>query len=214
MKKLTLLCLCLCLGLGLRSRSVTAEPKPAGGDPSSLKVKVYSDYASLSAQSTDPVQIISIDAGTVVDFLTNPTLGNGELADGTYNCVIIKMSSIIKHTPLTTDSSSVAGTEYTGGVSNMRGSESDPASDLDGNPIACLGAGSTAGSVDNTVYMYLTTARAASTGARAFVHPVTPVDGIGIRLGSPLIVSATSTAMCVVVARGQVVAGGGECGIN
>jgi len=214
MKKLTLLFLCLCLGVGLLSRAVSAEPKATGGDPSSLKVKVYAVYASQSAQCTDPVQIFSNDAGTFVDFLTNPTLGDGELADGTYNCVIIKMSSIIKHTPLTTDSSCVAGTEYTGGVCNMRGSESDPASDLDGNPIACLGDGSNAGSVDNTVYMYLTTDSAASTGDRAFVHPVTPGDGNGIRLGSPLIVSATSTAKFVVDARGQVVAGGGECGIN
>jgi len=214
MKKLTLLCLCLCLGLGLRSRSVTAEPIATGGDPSSLKVKVYAVYASLSAQCTDPIQIFANDAGTFVDFLTNPTLGDGELADGTYNCVIIKMSSIIKHTPLMTADSCVAGTEYTGGVCNMRDSSSDPASDLAGDPITCLGDGSNAGSVDNTVYMYLTTDSAASMGDRAFVHPVMPGDGNGIHLGSPLIVSATSTAKFVVDARGQVVSGGGECGIN
>jgi len=206
MKKLTM----LCLSIGLFSRSVAAEPKPVGGDPSSLKVKVYAVYASLSAQCTAPTKIFSNDAGTFVDFLTNPTLGDGELADGTYNCVIIKMSSIIKHTPLTTDSTCVAGTEYTGGVCNA----SDSATDLDGNPIICAGDGSNAGSVDNTVYMYLTTDSAASLGDRAFVHPVTAGDGNGIHLGSPLIISATSTAKFVVDAHGQVVAGGGECGIN
>jgi len=206
MKKLTM----LCLSLGLFSRSVAAEPKPAGGDPSSLKVKVYAVYAAQSAQCTDPIQIFSNDAGTFVDFLTNPTLGDGELQDGTYNCVIIKMSSVIKHTPLTTDSTCVAGTEYTGGVCNA----SDSATDLDGTPIVCAGDGSNAGSVDNTVYMYLTTDSAASSGDRAFVHPVSAGDGNGIHLGSPLIISATSTAKFVVDARGGVVAGGGECGIN
>lgn len=206
MKKFTM----LCLSLGLFSRSVAAEPKTGGGDPSSLKVKVYAVYASLSAQCTAPIQIFSNDAGTFVDFLTNPTLGDGELADGTYNCVIIKMSSVIKHTPLTTDSTCVAGTEYTGGVCNA----SDSASDLDGNPIVCAGDGSNAGSVDNTVYMYLTTDSAASLGDRAFVHPTAAGDGNGIHLGSPLIISATSTAKFVVDAHGGVVAGGGECGIN
>ena len=214
MKKLTLfsvgLCLCLGLRLGGVSRSALAGGGAPGGDPSSLKVKVYAVYASLSAQCASPTQIFGNDAGSFVDFLTSPTLGDGDLADGTYNCVIIKMSSIIKHTPMTTDSSCVAGTEYTGGVCNV----SDEATDLDGVPITCSGDGSNAGSVDNTVYMYLTTDGAASNGDKAFVHPVTPGDGNGIHLGSPLIISSTSRAKFVVNANGKVVAGGGQCGIN
>ena len=201
MKKLTL----LCLSLGLVSSSAFAA-----GDPSSLKVKVYAVYASLSAQCTSPTQIFVNDTGTFVDFLSNPVLGDGELSDGTYNCVIIKMSSIIKHTPLTTESSCLAGTEYVGGVCSMY----DSATALDNAPIACGGDGSNAGSVDNTVYMYLTTDSAASEGDRAFVHPVAAGDGNGIKLGSPLIISANGRAKFVVNANGKVVAGGGECGIN
>ena len=212
MKKLNLIGLALSLSLGLGSRSASAggDPSSPGGDPSSLKVKVYAVYASLSPQCTNPVQIFRNDAGNFVDFLTNPTLGDGDLDDGTYNCVIIKMSSIIKHTPLTTQSTCVAATEYTGGVCNV----SDSATDLDDVPIACAGDGSNAGSVDNTIYMYLTTDPAASVGHRAFVHPIAAGDGNGIRLASPLIVSAQSRAKFVVNANGQVQAGGGECGIN
>lgn len=208
MKKLTL----FCLSLGLFSRSLVAgqDPSVVGGDPSSLKIKVYAVYASLSAQCTNPTQIFANDTGNFVDFLTNPTLGGGDLADGTYNCVIIKMSSIIKHTPQTTDSSCIAGTEYTGGVCNA----SDSATDLANAPIACSGDGTNAGSVDSTVYMYLTTDSAASNGNQAFVHPVSAGDGNGIHLGSPLIISSTSRAKFVVNANGKVVAGGGECGIN
>lgn len=208
MKKLTL----LCLSLGLLSRSVVAgqDPSVVGGDPSSLKIKVYAVYASLSAQCTSPTQIFANDTGKFVDFLTTPTLGGGDLADGTYNCVIIKMSSIIKHTPKTTDTSCVAGTEYTGGVCNI----SDSATDLDNAPIVCSGDGTNSGSVDNTVYMYLTTDSAASHGDNAFVHPAIAGDGNGIKLGSPLIISSTSRAKFVVNANGKVVAGGGECGIN
>jgi hypothetical protein len=208
MKKLTLVCLSLGMVSGLALAG--SDPGSPGGDPSSLRVRVYAVYASLSAQCTNPTQIFQNDAGGFVDFLTNPTLGDGDLADGTYNCVIIKMSSIIKHTPLTTATSCVAGTEYTGGVCNT----TDSATDLDNVPIACSGDGSNAGSVDNTVYMYLTTDSAASQGDRAFVHPVTPGDGNGIHLGSPLVISSTSRAKFVVNANGKVVAGGGECGIN
>jgi hypothetical protein len=208
MKKLTV----LGLSLGMVSGPAIAGGDSAspGGDPSSLRVKVYAVYASTSAQCTNPTRIFQNDAGGFVDFLTSPTLGDGDLADGTYNCVIIKMSSIIKHTPLTTATSCVAGTEYTGGVCNA----ADSATDLDNAPIACSGDGSNAGSVDNTVYMYLTTDSAASLGHRAFVHPVTAGDGNGIHLGSPLVISSTSRAKFVVNATGKVVAGGGECGIN
>lgn len=201
MKKLAM----LCLSFGLLSRSAFAA-----GDPSSLKVKVFAVYASLSAQCTAPIQIFANDTGNFVDFLTTPTLGGGDLGDGTYNCVIIKMSSIIKHTPKTTESTCEAGVEYTGGVCNA----SDSATDLDNAPITCEGDGSNAGTVDNTVYMYLTTDSAASKGNKAFVHPVTAGDGNGIKLGSPLIISSKSRAKFVVNANGQVVAGGGECGIN
>src|SRR3954462_9494217 len=173
MKKLTVLALSLVLGLGLASRSTLAGGGAPGGDPSSLKIKVYAVYASLTAQCSSPTEIFRNDAGNFVDFLTNPTLGGGDLADGTYNCVIIKMSSIIKHTPLTTDSSCVAGTEYTGGVCN----ENDSATDLNNAAITCAGDGTNAASVDNTVYMYLTTDSAASPGDMAFIHPVTPGDG-------------------------------------
>ena len=182
----------------------------AAGDPSSLKLKVYSVYASLSAQCTSPIQIYNNAAGSFVDLLVQPYLGGGDLADGTYNCIIIKMSSIIKHTPLTTDTTCVAGTEYTGGVCNV----GDQATDLANGVIGCMGNGTNAGSVDNTVYMYLTTDALASTGNKAFVHPMAPGDGNGIKLNAPLVVSATTKAKFVVNATGKVVPGGGECGIN
>ncbi len=93
-----------------------AAPAPGGGDPASLKVKVYGVYASTSPQCTNPIQVFLKTTGDYVDLLQNPTLGGGDLPDGTYECVIIKMSDVIKHTPKVTDSTCVAGTEYTGEV--------------------------------------------------------------------------------------------------
>ena len=197
------------------SSAAFASPTTNGGNPSSLKLKVYSVYASLSAQCTNPIQVFNNTAGTFVDILSGPTLGGGDLANGTYNCVIIKMSSLIKHTPVTDIAGGcTAGTEYTGGVCNTRNGTSDLATDLSNAPITCAGDGSNAGSVDNTVYMYLTTDTGASDGDHAFQHPLSPGDGNGIKLAAPLVVNSTTKAKFVVNASGRVSAGGGECGID
>jgi hypothetical protein len=190
---------------------LSASAAFAGGDPSSLKVKVYAVYASTSAQCTNPTQIFLNSSGDYVDFLGGPTLGGGDLPDGTYNCIIIKMSDIIKHTPKTTATTCVAGTEYTSGVCKS-GQTGDSLTAI--GDIACRGDGTTTGSVEDAVFMYLTTDTGASTGGKAFKRPVTAGDGNGIKLAAPLVISSTTRAKFVVNGNGQVVAGGGDCGMN
>lgn len=200
----------LCLALGL-----VASVASAAGDPSSLKLKVFAVYASTSAQCTSPIEVFANAAPDYTDFLASPTLGGGDLPDGTYPCIIIKMSSIIKMTPAATPTpptDCTVGTEYTGGVCNTGDSPVDGLTAV--GDIVCTGDGSNAGSVDQTVYMYLTTDTAASSGNKAFHRPVTAGDGNGIKLLTPLVISSTTRAKFVVNASGQVVGGGGECGIN
>jgi hypothetical protein len=184
----------------------------AAGDPSSLKVKVYAVYASTSALCTSPTQVFLNNTGEYVDFLSGPTLGGGDLPDGTYNCIIIKMSDIIKHTPKVSDGTScVAATEYTGGVCKSPTTVDSLTGTAD---IACLGNGGNAGAVDTTVFMYLTTGSTATGGNNAFKRPVTAGDTNGIKLGAPLTISSTTRAKFVVNGAGQVQSGNGECGIN
>ena len=71
-------------------------------DASSLKLQVYSVMLSTSPQCTSPVTVFSSATATEVDFLASPTLGSGNPPDATYNCVIIKMSDLIKFTPAST----------------------------------------------------------------------------------------------------------------
>jgi hypothetical protein len=184
-----------------------------GKDPASLKVKIFGVYASTSPQCTNPINVFLKSTAEYVDLLQGPALGGGDLADGTYNCVIIKMSDVIKHTPKETDSSCVAGTEYSGEVCRA-GGDGGLATGLDGSPIACTGDGSGTGVGDDTLFMFMTTDPGASSGNRAFELPLAPGDGKGIKLGSPLVISSTTKAKFVVDATGGVVAGGGECGIN
>ena len=85
-------------------------------DASSLKLQVYSVMLSTSPQCTSPITVFSSATPTEVDFLATPTLGSGNPPDGTYHCVIIKMSDLIKFTPSTTGGSCAAGTEYVADV--------------------------------------------------------------------------------------------------
>jgi hypothetical protein len=173
------------VALVLVSTSVFAG-QTVGKDPASLKLKILGVYASTSPQCTNPINVFLKTTGEYVDLLQGPALGGGDLPDGTYNCVIIKMSDVIKHTPKETDSSCVA----------------------------CTGDGTSTGVGEDTLFMFMTTDPSASTGNRAFELPLAPGDGKGIKLGSPLVISSTTKAKFVVDATGGVVAGGGECGIN
>src|ERR1700749_3772209 len=68
-------------------------------DASSLKLQGYAVMLSTSPQCTSPVTVFSSATATEVDFLASPTLGSGNPPDGTYHCVVIKMSDLIKFTP-------------------------------------------------------------------------------------------------------------------
>ena len=85
-------------------------------DASSLKLQVYSVMLSTSPQCTSPVTVFSSTTPTEVDFLATPTLGSGNPPDGTYHCVIIKMSDLIKFTPSTTAGLCSASVQYTADV--------------------------------------------------------------------------------------------------
>ena len=60
--------------------------------------------------------VFSNATATEVDFLARPTLGSGNPPDGTYQCVIIKMSDLIKFTPSATAGLCTAGTQYTADI--------------------------------------------------------------------------------------------------
>jgi hypothetical protein len=199
--------------LALVSPAAFAAPIAGGHDPASLKVKIYGVYASTSPQCTNPIKVFLRSSGDYVDLLKGPTLGGGDLADGTYHCVIIKMSDVIKHSPKVADGACVVGTEYSGEVCRA-GGDGGLATGLDGAPIACTGDGTSGGVGDDTVFMFMTTDPGASTGNRAFELPLAAGDGKGIKLGAPLVISSTTKAKFVVDASGGVVSDGAECGIN
>jgi hypothetical protein len=88
--------------------------------------------------------------------LSNPTLGSGAIAQGTYRCVAIRASDVIRYTPAeTTDSGNcIGGTEYSKNIARGETTTSPDgvsAVTIDGEDIVWLYLG-TAGNDTNTCF--------------------------------------------------------------
>ncbi len=181
-------------------------------DASSLKLQVYSVMLSASPSCTSPVTVFSSAAPTEVDFLSSPTLGSGNPADATYNCVIIKMSDLIKFTPSSTSGSCTAGTEYVADVCRTDNNGTTQAPDAVGAPTACTGTDSAP--LADVVYLYLTTNASAGVGGNTFMQPIGVNSPNGLNLTAPLVIAGTARSKFIVNATGKVDGSFSTCGMN
>ncbi len=182
-------------------------------DASSLKLQVYSVMLSTSALCTSPITVFSSATPTEVDFLSSPTLGSGNPPDGVYNCVIIKMSDIIKFMPSSTSGSCTAGTEYVADVCRTDNGGMSQAPDAPGAPNAC--SGTDPAPVADAVYLYLTTNASAGTGGgNTFMQPTALTSTNGLTLSAPLVIAGTSMSKFIVNATGKVAGDDVTCGMN
>ena len=181
-------------------------------DASSLKLQVYSVMLSTSPLCTSPVTVFSSTTPTEVDFLAAPTLGSGNPPDATYNCVIIKMSDLIKFTPSASAGLCMAGTQYTADVCRSDNGGMTQAPDAVGAPTVCTGTDTAP--VSNPVYLYLTTNASAGTGGNTFMQPTSAASTEGLNLTAPLVVAGTARSKFVVNATGKVGSDSVSCGMN
>jgi hypothetical protein len=181
-------------------------------DASSLKLQVYSVMLSTSPLCTNPYTVFSNTAATEVDFLKAPTLGSGDPPDATYNCIVIKMSDLIKFTPSATSGSCTAGVEYVADVCRTDNNGTTQAPDVPGAPTACTGTDAAPHS--DPVYLYLTTNATAGTGGNTFMQPTSTSSTSGLRLTSPLVIDGVARSKFVVNATGKVSGADVACGMN
>jgi hypothetical protein len=195
------------LAAGLFSTSAMAL------DASSLKLQVYSVMLSTSPLCSSPVTVFSSATPTEVDFLAAPTLGSGNPPDATYNCVIIKMSDLIKFTPSSNAGLCVGGTQYTADVCRTDNGGTTQAPDAASAPTACNGTD--AAPVSDAVYLYLTTNASAGTGGGStFMQPTGASSTNGLHLTAPLVIAGTAKSKFIVNATGKVGDDGISCGMN
>ena len=194
------------LGAALASSSAFAL------DASSLKLQVCAVMLSTSPLCTNPVTVFSSATPTEVDFLASPTLGSGNPADGTYHCVVIKMSDLIKFTPSASAGLCMAGTQYTADVCRSDNGGTTQAPDAAGAPTVCTGTD--AAPVSDPVYLYLTTNASAGSGGATFMQPDSTVSGNGLNLTAPLVLAGMARSKFVVNATGKVGSDSVGCGMN
>ncbi len=196
-------------------------------DANALRLKVYKMAVSTSPNCSSPVTVFETSSPSYVDFKGAPNLGNGNLADGTYPCVIIEFSDNIKVTPSANGASfcsvssevtnDVCRCDYNGnGNCSDEGESTITSTLIDGSTVTCT-------SGDDRVAMYLSTASSATTQSDAFNPPGCNTVGCdnntGFNLASPLVVAGTAVGKFVVNTDDKVcdgddgwsAGGGGDC---
>lgn len=170
---------------------------------SSIKLKVYKMAVSTSPLCTGLITVLDNGSTpTEVDFLQNPSLGSGTLADGTYPCIVVEMSDQVKFNPSanSTSQNCQISTQY---VLDVCSAGSDPSTLIDGTSSTC--AGSDGSPVDNKVAMYISTASTGGNSSNVFARPTSVGDtSHGLNLGAALTISGTSSGKFVVNSTGKV----------
>jgi hypothetical protein len=152
------------------------------GDPAAVSIAMYALWISSNADCSAPTLVQNYgDAGSLKDLVQNPVLFSADAADGTYECVIFRMSDVVGFQSATTFGTCEAGTAYEQDI--YREGQTDW-KDADLNPI--IGTGSDSIPMNDHVALVMTTDTTAAI-ARGFSGNQT------IALASPLVVPGHST---------------------
>jgi hypothetical protein len=171
------------------------------GPASSVTIHLYALWISTSANCSNPILVQQHPAaGVDKDFMQNPVLFQGSPANGSYQCVMFKMSDVLRMKPATSFGACVAGVEYAGDI--YREGETDW-KDVDLNPV--IGTGSDEAPVDDHVTIFMTRSPAAAIARGISENQV-------VELGSNLIVPGQSTF--VMDASQAVLSWGTGCGLE
>jgi hypothetical protein len=176
---------------------------------SSLTFSVYKMAVSTSPLCTNLITVLDNgNSPTAVDFLTNPNLGNGVVADGTYPCIVIEFADYISFKPSATSGACVLNTTYYGDICRNNTSPVGTSKLIDGTTTNCGALGTS-----DRVAMYLSTGSSA-TGNDAFNPPTSIGDTVhGLNLATALTISGTSSGKFVVNTTGKV-DDASACGMN
>lgn len=177
-------------------------------DPSSVKVKVFAMALSTNTDCSNPTVVFEDSAGREVDMLQAPEIGSGDASDNTYECIIMKMSDIIKFTPASTEGSCTAGSENILDVCQTGATTTnlDTGSATFNAAVNCT----TSTTSEETVTLFLSTGATSTSGnLNSFVQPTSSSNGL--RLNGAFTVSGSSAAEFVVNGNGKVDGSGATC---
>lgn len=114
----------------------------SGIDPDIVELKVRKIALSTNADCSNLTTVFETDEPEYLDFKQGVSIGQGNLANGTYNCVVIEMSDQVRFSPETdSDTSCDASETYTMDVCQPQGENYLPTFQLvDGTTGDCTAA--------------------------------------------------------------------------
>jgi len=181
-------------------------------DPSNLNANIYAMYVSVSPYCTSPKLIFSKDLSTFYDVFGFPTLSvtdnKDRNYDGTYSCLIFKMSERVTFRP------NISGGEtclFTQDYTKDFCSSGSETMGVDGTAINCSNSG------DETVYLYLSTASNTNDPdlvTKPFLPPTAGDTSRGIKLVTAFTISGSTGGRLIIDGSSRITADGGSCSIR
>jgi hypothetical protein len=167
-----------------------------------MKAKLYKVAFSTSPRCTNPVTVYENDNADYLDFLQNPVFGQRVVPDGTYSCVIVEISNIIRVIPEKNSATCLASKEVIQNVC-LNNQPRLAVRSLEGHLSPCDEA-------EGRVAIYLSTASLKtdplSPEAEPFLPPILDAGdpGHGIKLPHPIVVKGRATGTLTLSAEGRV----------
>jgi hypothetical protein len=182
----------------------------AGVNPTSVLINLYSASVSVSADCSKPRVVFKSEVPIQVDFANNPTLGGGSLADGTYRCIILRISDVVSFVPETTSGACVAGTTYKHHLL-----ESDPAyQNFDATNWGAMATSAANLNKPEIIPIVLTTSGSGSTTAGMVAKPTSATDTGPLYLSSAFVVNGTKSSKINAILNGKVDGSNPPCYFN
>lgn len=194
------------------------------GDPSHVKITIYGVAVSSHVDCSNAIGF-NYAGGKEIDFVEGDTIFSQNLSDGTYPCVMLKMSDKIKVTPATTSGDNIcqAGVESEQVICSPANSGTYTPITINSDNSVTFGS-NTACTGDDIVTLFLSTASSHSGNnvPYAFNRPISSnsanCDGdeleCGVNIANAFVVSGTTTGTFVVNFSGAVDVQDGECAVE
>jgi hypothetical protein len=192
----------------LKGGSSLAALKLAGVDTKAAKMTYYEFWLAKEADCSNPIAVFKNTAGKEVDMMVGPEIGSGELEQGTYNCVIMVMSDTTKFTPAATTGNCTIDQEYTLDVFQPQGETYKPTGKLPDGTVVTGAVGA------QKMAVYISTMSTSTGGemdGNPFEAPTASKPKNGIKLTSPMKITADIVGTMVMDTTGRVESNGQSC---
>jgi hypothetical protein len=178
----------------------------SGINPEYLEIKFYKLAVSTSPYCTNLQTIITEPQGELFDFLSNPVMGSGTVALGTYPCIVIEFSDNIKYAA---DQNSSSGNCVASAplAEEICGGQPDAIKYIDGTTSTCVDG------QEQKIALYLSTASTNTNGNgdSPFLPPSIGNLDRGLNLGGALQIGQGLSAKFIVNALGSIADSNGSC---